>query len=238
MGRAIARALLAQGAEVVLSDRDSQKLDAVKAELGGARVETACCDLASEDAVQALAAGLGSVHGLVNAQGISPFTGIEHTSLREWHDVIEANLTSVFLTCREFGRGMIARGEGSIVNFASTAGSFGVPEMAAYTASKHGVIGLTRVVALEFGRRGVRANCICPGATLTPMLLSTPEEYRAARIRRVPLGRLAEPEDQANATVFLLSDESAYITGACIPVDGGITALAPGTAERDIRGVE
>jgi NAD(P)-dependent dehydrogenase (short-subunit alcohol dehydrogenase family) len=238
MGLAIASALLAEGAEVVLADRDGARLDAVAAELGESRVETTRCDLTSEPEVRALAEGAGAVHGLVNAQGIAPFTSVADTSLQEWHDVIEVNLTSVFLTCRELGRGMAARGEGSIVNFASTAGSFGVPEMSAYTASKHGVIGLTRVLALEFGRRGVRANCICPGATLTPMLLATPEEYRAARVRRVPLGRLAEPDDQARVAVFLLSNESTYVTGACIPVDGGISALAPGTAERDIRGAE
>jgi NAD(P)-dependent dehydrogenase (short-subunit alcohol dehydrogenase family) len=236
MGGAIARVLVEQGASVVLADRDQARLDAAAAELRSSAVSSVRCDLTSEADVQALAATAGDVHGLVNAQGISPFVALHDMTLDVWRDVIDVNLTSVFLTCRELGGTMAALGRGSIVNISSTAGIAGVPEMTAYTASKHGVIGLTRALSLELGRRGVRANCICPGATLTPMLLSTPSEYREARVRRVPLRRLADPSDQANVVAFLLSDASAYITGAAIPVDGGVSALAPGTAERDLRG--
>jgi meso-butanediol dehydrogenase/(S,S)-butanediol dehydrogenase/diacetyl reductase len=236
MGTAIATTLLEAGAEVLLVDRDREQLEAVVAALSSEAVASYPCDLTSESQVRSLVAHAGAVHGLVNAQGIAPFNGLANTTLDEWQAVLDANLTSVFLTCRGFGAVMSAAGAGSIVNFSSTAGSFGVPEMSAYTAAKHGVIGFTRAIAIELARRNVRVNCVCPGATLTPMLLATPEEYRAARIRRVPLGRLAEPNDQARATAFLLSDDSAYITGACIPVDGGMSALAPGTAERDIRG--
>jgi len=235
MGAAIAQTLQEEGAVVTLVDRDSERLDAVRAALG-AETTTYPCDLTSEQEVRDLVAQVGPVDGLVNAQGIAPFNALADTALDEWRAVIDANLTSVFLACREFGRAMATATSGAIVNFSSTAGSFGVPQMAAYTAAKHGVIGFTRAIALELGRHGVRANCVCPGATLTPMLLATPEEYRSARIRRVPLGRLAEPQDQARVTAFLLSDDAAYVTGACIPVDGGISALAPGTAERDIRG--
>jgi NAD(P)-dependent dehydrogenase (short-subunit alcohol dehydrogenase family) len=236
MGGAIARVLVEQGATVVLADRDQDRLDAAVAELSSSAVSTVRCDLTSEAEVRALAESAGEVDGLVNAQGISPFVGFRELTLDLWRDVIDVNLTSVFLTCRELGGAMAARGRGSIVNISSTAGIAGVPEMTAYTASKHGVIGLTRALSLELGRSGVRANCICPGATLTPMLLSTPEEYREARIKRVPLRRLADAVDQANVVAFLLSDASAYITGAAIPVDGGVSALAPGTAERDLRG--
>lgn len=122
----------------------------------------------------------------------------------------------------------------TIVNFSSSAGVFGVPNMVAYSAAKHGVVGLTKALAVEWARAGVRVNCVCPGATLTPMLMATSQEYRDGRTERVPLGRLGEPVDQALAAVFLLSDDAAYVTGTALPVDGGISALAPGTAAADI----
>ena len=233
MGAAIAASLLREGADLVLADRDSARLAAVAADLG-ARVTSVACDLASEEDVRRLARESGEVDGLVNVQGTAQFSSLELTTLKSWKDVLDANLTSTFLTCREIG-GAMARGNGgSIVNFASTAGFAGVPRMAAYTAAKHGVVGLTRALAVELGRREVRVNCVCPGATLTPMLLATPPEYREARIRRIPLGRLAEPTDQAAVVAFLLSDASRYTTGTVIPVDGGVSAVAPGTAEADI----
>lgn len=234
MGISIASTLLGQGAEVVLADRDAAKLAAVAEELGSDSITVVACELSLEEDVRQLARAAGAVAGLVNAQGISTFARLEDTTIEAWQAVVDANLTSSFLTCREIGGAMAANGGGSIVNFASTAGLFGVPQMAAYTAAKHGVVGLTRALAVELGRRSVRVNCICPGATLTPMLLATAPEYRAARVRRVPLGRLGEPQDQADVVSFLLSDASRYITGASIPVDGGVSAVAPGTAEADI----
>ena len=235
MGRAVARLLLEEGATVVLVDQDQPVLEALAAELPAPdRTRAAVCDLTDEDQVGELAGGLGEVDGLLNLQGIASFAAIQDTTLAQWRAVLDANLTSAFLSCREFGRIMVARGTGSIVNVASTAGLFGVPRMTAYTAAKHGVVGLTRALAVELGEHGVRVNCICPGATLTPMLMTTPESYRTARTRRVPLGRLAEPSDQAAVALFLISDESAYVTGASIPVDGGISAVAPGTADTSI----
>jgi meso-butanediol dehydrogenase / (S,S)-butanediol dehydrogenase / diacetyl reductase len=235
MGRAVARLLLDEGASVVLVDRDEKPLEALEAELpAGRRASSVVCDLTDEDQVRDLAARLDIVDGLLNLQGIAPFAAIGDTTTAQWRAVLDANLSSVFLTCREIGGMMARRGMGSIVNVASTAGLFGVPQMAAYTAAKHGVVGLTRALAVELGEHGVRVNCICPGATLTPMLMTTPDSYRAARTRRVPLGRLADPADQAAVAMFLISDDSAYLSGAAIPVDGGISAVAPGTAEESI----
>jgi A-factor type gamma-butyrolactone 1'-reductase (1S-forming) len=235
MGRAAAQLLLREGASVVLVDRDERALaDLMTGLPGGSAARSVTCDLTDEDHVRYLATEVGSVDGLLNLQGIAPFATIGDTTLGEWRSVLDANLTSVFLTCREIGGAMAAQGRGSIVNVASTAGLFGVPQMAAYTAAKHAVVGLTRSLAIEYGEYGVRVNCLCPGATLTPMLMTTSEEYRSARARRVPLGRLAEPSDQAGVAVFLISDESAYLTGAAIPVDGGISAVAPGTADANI----
>jgi 2,5-dichloro-2,5-cyclohexadiene-1,4-diol dehydrogenase 1 len=235
MGRVIARLLCERGAHVLLADNDAGRLQGVIAEIGiPGQAESFACDLTSEADVTELAALAGGADGLVNVQGVSPFAGLLETSVADWRRTLDANLTSVFLTCREIGGQMTRGGGGSIVNFASTAGLFGVPQMTAYTAAKHGVVGLTKALAAEWGRAGVRVNCICPGATQTPMLMATAEEYRAARIRRVPLGRLAEPADQAEVAIFLLSDAASYLSGTAIPVDGGIHALAPGTAESDI----
>jgi NAD(P)-dependent dehydrogenase (short-subunit alcohol dehydrogenase family) len=235
MGQVLARLLSEAGADVLVADQSRQGLDEAleKIEPAG-RVESQVCNLTSEADVKELAARAGQVDGLVNLQGFSPFAGLLETSRSDWQHTLDVNLTSVFLTCREIGGLMVRRGGGSIVNFASTAGLFGVPQMTAYTAAKHAVVGLTKALAIEWGRAGVRVNCVCPGATLTPMLMATSAEYREGRIERVPLGRLAEPADQAQVAMFLLSDAAAYITGAAVPVDGGIQALAPGTAAADI----
>lgn len=154
------------------------------------------------------------------------------TTTREvWARQIAVNLSGTFNACQAFGSVMVERGSGAIVNVASTAGLFGVPGMAAYSAAKHGVVGLTRALAVEWGRAGVRVNCICPGATLTSMLRATSEDYRAERVRRVPLNRLGEPGEQVAVALFLASDAASYVTGAIVPVDGGVSAMAPGTAE-------
>jgi NAD(P)-dependent dehydrogenase (short-subunit alcohol dehydrogenase family) len=234
MGAAIARRFASVGMNVVLADRAAAPIEAACTELGE-RALAITADVTNEADVARLSERALSwrkrVDVLVTCAGISFFGRAEQTTLRDWRSQLDVNLTGTFLACREIGRTMLESGRGSIVTFGSTAGSYGVPEMAAYTASKHGVVGLTRALAVEWGRRGVRVNCICPGATLTPMLLATSDEYRAERVRRVPLGRLAEPDEQAAIAVFLASDASSNLTGCVIASDGGISALAPGTGE-------
>ena len=174
---------------------------------------------------------------LVNCVGMAEFAPAEEITSEQWQRLLDANLTGVFLCCREVGKALIAQRSGKIVNFASTGGLSGVPYMAHYIAAKHGVVGLTRALAVEWGKYEIHVNCICPGATATPMLLeNTTEEYRADRSRRVPLQRLAKPEEQARMALFLASSESDYVNGAAICVDGGIFAMSPATSVEALAG--
>ena len=162
---------------------------------------------------------------LVNNAGISLITPAEETTSADWRRVLEVNLTGPFLMCREFGKVMLGRGSGSIVNISSVAGLLGVADRAAYNASKHGLVGLTRTLAAEWGGRGVRVNAVCPGWVKTEM----DEEDRAsgsytdADIEgRVPMGRFATPDDIAQAVAFLADpDQSAFVNGHTLSVDGG-----------------
>lgn len=240
MGAAAVGAGLDRYQVVVAIDRDDAALNRLEPPEADAGVLVPMrCDVTSSVAVaetaQAILAGHGSVDAVLNFAGVSDFGPAVDAPLDVWDREVAVNLTGTFLVCQAFGRAMIARGSGAIVNVASTAGTFGVPGMAAYTAAKHGVVGLTRALAVEWARFGVRVNCICPGATLTPMLLATTEEFRASRSRRIPLGRFGEPSEQAEVALFLASPAAGYMTGAVIAVDGGVGAMAPGTAESALR---
>jgi len=236
MGAAAVALALDDGLQVLALDRDEAALDALASRLqrvSGLTIRR--CDIASASDVARAAewadSRMGPVDGLLNFAGVSDFATMVETTDAIWARQIEVNLTGTFRSCRAFGTGMVARKRGAIVNVASTAGQFGVPGMAAYTAVKHGVVGLTRALAVEWGSAGVRVNCICPGATMSPMLMSATPEFREARIRRIPIGRFAEPSEQASVALFLVSPNAGYVTGAVIPVDGGVAAMAPGTSE-------
>lgn len=236
MGAAAVGLAIDRGRRIVALDRDEQALRDLSSRLGEpAGLAIRACDVTSAEEVAATAdwaeAAVGPVEGLLNFAGVSDFAAMQDTTDEIWQRQVGVNLTGTFHTCRSFGAYMVRRRVGAIVNVASTAGQFGVPGMAAYTAAKHGVVGLTRALAVEWGPTGVRVNCICPGATTSPMLLTTTPEYREARVRRIPLGRFGEPADQASVALFLVSSEAAYVTGAIIPVDGGVAAMAPGTSE-------
>lgn len=240
MGAAAVGLAVGRYQAVIAIDNDVLALERVKAD--SARpgdVATYGCDITSAAAVtetaEAILAAHGRVDAVLNFAGVSDFGPAIDTAAEVWERELAVNLTGTFLVCQMFGRAMISTGSGAIVNVASTAGAFGVPGMAAYTAAKHGVVGLTRALAVEWAPFGVRVNCICPGATLTPMLLATTEEFRASRSRRIPLGRFGEPSEQAEVALFLASPAAAYVTGAIVPVDGGIAAMAPGTAESALR---
>ena len=237
MGACIAQLFAQEGAKVIIGDIDDEKASevALKVEKAGGRALARELDVVDENQVLKLADDvLKDFHRidiLVNCVGIAEFAPTAEVSLQQWRRVIDVNLTGVFLCCREVGKAMINQRSGKIVNFASTAGISGVPYMAHYTASKHGVAGLTRALAVEWGKYNIHVNCICPGATATPMLLeSTTEEYRVDRAKRVPLQRLGKPEEQARATLFLASSESDYVNGSLLCVDGGVYALSPATS--------
>lgn len=186
-------------------------------------------DVASEADVARLVERVGSrVDVLVNNAGIAGIVPFEETSLAQWQRVLEVNLTGPFLLTRALGRIMLARGSGSVVNIASVAGLRGVADRAAYNTSKHGLIGLTRTLAVEWGGRGVRVNAVCPGWVKTEMDVASQAggHYVDQDITdHVPLGRFADPDDIARAVAFLADPErSGFINGVALPVDGGWTA--------------
>lgn len=172
----------------------------------------------------------GRIDVLVNNAGLSLQRRAEDTSLEEWERILTVNLTGPFLLCREAGRLMLERGSGSIVNVASIAGLMGFADRAAYNASKHGLIGLTRTLAVEWGGRGLRVNAVCPGWVKTEMDVrdQAASGYTDLDItNRVPMGRFAQPSDISNAVAFLADSAlSGFVNGHCLVVDGGWTADA------------
>lgn len=229
IGRRVALTLAERGYAVAANDLDSPErtLDELKG--AGAEALSVTGDVSDEGAVRGMVEAVmdrfGRVDVLVNNAGISLIMPAEETATADWRRVIEVNLTGPFLTCREFGRQMLERGSGSIVNVSSVAGLLGVADRAAYNASKHGLVGLTRTLAAEWGGRGVRVNAVCPGWVKTEMDLEyqADDGYTDEDIEgRVPMGRFARPEDVARAVAFLANPEqSAYINGHTLSVDGG-----------------
>ncbi|MFG2037020.1 SDR family NAD(P)-dependent oxidoreductase [Dactylosporangium sp. NPDC048998] len=186
-------------------------------------------DVSDEGDVLRFAAEVESRYGradvLVNNAGIASIAPAEETTAAQWRRVLEVNLTGPFLLCQAFGRAMLVRGSGSIVNIASVAGLMGVADRVAYNASKHGLIGLTRTLAVEWGGRGVRVNAVCPGWVKTEM----DDESQASGaygdrdiIEHVPMARFAQPDDIARAVAFLADPaRSGFVNGAALSVDGG-----------------
>ena len=231
IGLAAALAAARQGAHVAVCDIDAQAAqaaaDLVRAE--GVRALALPLDVTDEVALEEagarVRAELGVPDGLIASAGISRAEAAEDLSDEIWDAVIGVNLTGVFLACQTIGRQMISRGRGSIVTIASLDALGGHAGRAHYCASKHGVVGLTMTLALEWGRLGVRVNAVAPGAVDTPLLRGgVPAEFiDGVLLDRTPLARLSTAEDQAMACLFLLSDAAAYVNGAVLPVDGGIS---------------
>jgi NAD(P)-dependent dehydrogenase (short-subunit alcohol dehydrogenase family) len=236
IGRRVAEALAAEGYRLVLTDlrEPDDTLDAVRGL--GAEAVAVPGDVSSDADVAALAAQAGPADVLVNNAGVSLLRPAEETTPDDWRRVIDVNLTGPFLLCRAFGAGMLARGAGSIVNIASIAGLRGVSDRAAYNASKHGLVGLTRTLAAEWGGRGVRVNAVCPGWVKTEMDAAdqagggyTDDDIEG----QVPMGRFAAPADIAAAVAFLADPaRSGFVNGVALPVDGGWTADASWTSLR------
>ncbi len=227
MGAATSRLFAAEGAKVAITDVLEEDGAQLAAELGGA-ARFYRHDVTSEqgwaDLVRAVEADLGPVDILVNNAGILLFRTLLDTTLAEYERVLKVNLTGEFLGIKAVAPGMIARGKGAIVNISSVDGMKGANGLAAYSSSKWGVRGLTRVAALELGHRGIRVNSVHPGGVDTVMTNhdgSTREKVNE-RFGNVPLQRVGAPEEVARATLFLASDEASYLAGAEIAVDGGM----------------
>jgi 3-oxoacyl-[acyl-carrier protein] reductase len=227
IGRATAKLLSQWGARLILVDRDTPACHAVRDEIlgSGGKAEAHSADVCDEARVTALfadlAARFGRIDILVNAVGGGKPAALEEISAAEWTRMLDFNVTSCFLCAREAARHM--PDSGRIVNVASLAGvTTSQLQGAHYTAAKAAVIGLTRHLARELGPRGITVNAIAPGATLTERIRAQmPPERERELAARVPLGRLATPEDQAGAILFLVSSLSSYVTGVTIDVSGG-----------------
>jgi NAD(P)-dependent dehydrogenase (short-subunit alcohol dehydrogenase family) len=240
MGRRAAEFLADEGYALVLADLNDPVQTAASVRRRGSDALAITGDVSSEGDVAELAGRVRErferVDVLVNNAGISCIAPAEDTKTEEWRRVLDVNLTGPFLLSRELGRMMLEAGGGSIVNVASIAGLRGVADRSAYNASKHGLVGLTRTLAAEWGGRGVRVNAVCPGWVKTEM----DEEDQAAGgytdrdiVEHVPMGRFATPEDVARAIVFLADPElSGFMNGVALPVDGGWTADVSWTSLR------
>jgi NAD(P)-dependent dehydrogenase (short-subunit alcohol dehydrogenase family) len=229
IGRKVSLVLAERGYLVAANDLDAPEETLEELKQAGVNALSVPGDVSDEGAVrgmvEAVMDGFGRVDVLVNNAGISLISPAEETTLADWRRVLEVNLTGPFLTCREFGREMLRRGSGSIVNVSSVAGLLGVADRAAYNVSKHGLVGLTRTLAAEWGGRGVRVNAVCPGWVRTEMDQEdrASGSYTAEDIEnRTPMGRFATPEDVAQAIAFLADrDQSGYVNGHTLSVDGG-----------------
>jgi NAD(P)-dependent dehydrogenase (short-subunit alcohol dehydrogenase family) len=232
IGRRTAEVLAGAGFALALVDLQSSAATLASVEVLGAEAEEYAGDISDEGFVTELAervaARWGQVDVLVNNAGISCITPAELTSAALYRRVMEVNLVAPFLLAKAFGTTMLAQGSGSIVNVASIAGLVGIGDRAAYNASKHGLIGLTRTLAAEWGGRGVRCNAVCPGWVKTEMDVADQAGggYSDTDITdRVPMGRFAAPEDIAQAILFLASpQQSGFVNGQALAIDGGWTS--------------
>ena len=233
LGREMALRFAREGAIVVVNDVDATAGESTVEEIGD-RAMFVAADVGDEAQVDNLMSTIEHEHGRLdvsvhNAGVMDPRDeGVQDTSLEVWDRVIRINLTGVFLCCRHAVPLMVATpGNSSLINIASFVALMGAasPQIA-YTASKGGVLSMTREIAVQYARHGLRANAICPGPVRTPLLeyLIADEAKRNNRLNHIPAGRFGEPRDIANAAVYLASDESDWVTGTEFLVDGGITA--------------
>ncbi|HVO56353.1 MAG TPA: SDR family oxidoreductase [Dongiaceae bacterium] len=232
IGRRTAEVLAERGYALALVDLREPAAAAAAVRALGADVLPYTADITDDAAVAALADAVDArwhrADLLVNNAGISFIAPAETIAAKDYRRVLEVNLVAPFLLAQAFGKRMLAAGRGSIVNVASVAGLLGVADRAAYNASKHGLIGLTRTLAAEWGGRGVRVNAVCPGWVKTEMDVADQAGggYTDADITgRVPMARFASPDDIARAIAFLADDDAAgFINGHTLAVDGGWTA--------------
>jgi NAD(P)-dependent dehydrogenase (short-subunit alcohol dehydrogenase family) len=229
IGLASARRLAAEGARVVCADVDPASGEKAAAEVGGLFVQA---DVTDERAVEAMFATAVATYGRLdiafNNAGISPpeDDSILVTGLDAWKRVQEVNLTSVYLCCKYAIPHLRARGKGSIINTASFVATMGAAtSQISYTASKGGVLAMSRELGVQFAREGIRVNALCPGPVNTPLLqelFAKDPERAARRLVHIPMGRFAEADEIAAAVAFLASDDSSFMTAATFLVDGGI----------------
>lgn len=230
IGEAIALRAAQEGAQVVLWDLRDEAIEAATARIGGAvpgaRVSGRAVDVADGNAVRDAAAAVidahGRIDGLVNNAGIVADAQLKKMSDAQFDRVIAINLKGVYNGVRAFAERFLEQGAGSIVSISSVVGLYGNFGQTNYAAAKAGVIGMTKTWAKELGRKGVRANAVCPGFIATPILQSMPQNVIDSMVAHVPMGRMGRPDEIAAACAFLLSDDASYVNGAVLEVSGGI----------------
>jgi gluconate 5-dehydrogenase len=233
LGLAMAAGLASAGASVMLVNRNAEEGASAARQLKeqyGQKAISFSADITNLEQTQAMAAAAAETFGkidiLINSAGINIRGASDELSPSDWDAVVAVNLKAPFLCARLFGPGMCERGWGRVINLGSIMSVIALPGRAPYASAKAGVLGLTRVLALEWATRGVTVNAICPGPFATDMnkqLLSDPEKYKAF-VEKIPMGRWGELHEVAGAALFLASDAASYVTGSALFVDGGWTA--------------
>jgi NAD(P)-dependent dehydrogenase (short-subunit alcohol dehydrogenase family) len=229
IGRGIAVELAKEGAFVLVSDLEGEAERAAETialcEQAGGSAAWQPCDVTSGEQNDALVAAVvrerGRLDFAVNNAGVATHKELAETTDQDYDRVLGINLKGIFLGMRSQVRQMVSQGGGSIVNMASVAGLTGVRDIGIYTASKHGIVGLTKNTAMEYGERGVRVNCVCPNAIRTPLMDVSPPEFVESLIAPQAIKRPGEPEEVGAPVAFLLSDKASFITGVALPIDGG-----------------
>ena len=233
LGRVAAELFATHGAHVVVADVEDGSEVVAAIQSAGGQATFVTTDVSNDDsvadAIDHAVATFGGLHVLYNNAGISPGDddGPLNTSDATWQTVLDVNVTGVARCCRHGIPAMLSSGGGSIINVASFVAHLGAatPQIA-YTASKGAVLSMTREIAVIYARQGIRANALCPGPVLTPLLAKflSDDAKRQRRLVHVPMGRFGEPIEIANGALFLASDESSFMTGQSLLIDGGITA--------------
>jgi len=230
IGQCIATRLAAEGAAVVLADKDEGAAKRVCADMVAKGSRAAACkvDICVPESVEAMFAfartSFGPAHIMINNAGIGSQKNFVDTPLETLHSMLQTNVVGTFLCAQSAARDMIELGGGAIVNFSSHSGLLGSSGRAAYAASKAGIIGMTRVMAVDLAQHNIRVNTVAPGTVATERIKkSHNEERREAWLRSIPMARYGEPAEMAAAALFLASEDASYITGQTLAVDGGFT---------------
>ncbi|MHB1414649.1 MAG: SDR family NAD(P)-dependent oxidoreductase [Chloroflexota bacterium] len=234
IGFAIARGFAREGADVVIVSRNEEQVAAAGEEIRrlGGQVLALRVDVANPEDVERMAKStedrFGRLDILVNNAGIQIRGPSEEMAFESWKAVIDVHLTGAFLCAQAAGRMMLRQKSGSIINIASLSSYVGMPERVPYSSAKTGIVGLTRVLATEWARRGIRVNAIAPGYILSEMTKKAMAQGMIDEkgiVARTPMGRFGTPEDLVGPAIFLASDEAAFVTGQVLPVDGGFLAF-------------